>query len=72
MPKPGVLDPQGKTILQALESLGFRNLDDARIGKYIELRLRTSSKQEAQIEVDAMCKKLLANMVIEAYEFEIS
>ena len=58
MPKPGVLDPQGKTILQALESLGFRNLDDARIGKYIELRLSTSSKQEAQIEVDAMWSEL--------------
>lgn len=71
MPKPGVLDPQGKTVMQALESMGFSNMDDTRIGKYIEIKLNDLSREEASTQVDSMCRKLLANTVIEAYEFDI-
>lgn len=65
--KPGVLDPQGKAIHHALEGLGFTGVSDVRAGKLIELEV-DESVDDAQI--DDMCRKLLANMVIENYRFE--
>ena len=69
--KNGVLDPQGKAIQHALGSLGFDGIDDVRQGKYIELDLSTTDKAAAEVNVEEMCKKLLANMVIENYSIEI-
>lgn len=69
--KKGVLDPQGKTIRQALEHLEFKGIEDVRIGKYIEVSLNAKSMSEAESEIKNMCEKLLANTVIEDYRFEI-
>lgn len=69
--KNGVLDPQGKAIEGALGHLGFDNVNDVRQGKYIEIELKSSDKKKAQEEVESMCKKLLANTVIENYNFEL-
>ena len=69
--KNGVLDPQGKAIQHALGSLGFDGVDDVRQGKDIELDLSTTDKAAAEANVEEMCKKLLANMVIENYSIEI-
>jgi phosphoribosylformylglycinamidine synthase PurS subunit len=65
--KLGVLDPQGKAIHHALEGLGFAGIRDVRAGKLIELDLDEGAKDEA---VEEMCRKLLANMVIENYRIE--
>jgi phosphoribosylformylglycinamidine synthase len=70
--KPGVLDPQGKTIKQALESLGFRGIRDVRVGKYLELDLNHASVKRAKRDVERMCQKLLANPVVETYRIEIA
>jgi phosphoribosylformylglycinamidine synthase subunit PurS len=69
--KPGVLDPQGRAIQHALASLGFSGVDDVRQGKYIELDLGDTDRAKARARVDEMCKKLLANTVIENYSVEI-
>jgi phosphoribosylformylglycinamidine synthase PurS subunit len=69
--KKTVADPQGLTIKHALESLGYKDVEDARIGKLIILRLKTSDKKKAERELNEMCKKLLANPIIEDYKFEI-
>lgn len=65
--KAGLLDPQGKAIHHALEGLGFDGVRDVRAGKLIELDLDDSSDAES---VDAMCRRLLANLVIETYRIE--
>jgi len=69
--KNGVLDPQGKAVGHALESLGFDGVADVRQGKYIEIDLEASSEADAKERVDAMCRQLLANTVIENYDIEI-
>ena len=70
-PKPVVNDPQGITVRQGLAALGFGEVTDVRIGKYIEISLDVSSEREARERVDAMCRRLLANHVIEDYRFEL-
>ena len=65
--KGGVLDPQGKAIHHALEGLGFSGVNDVRAGKLIELDLAQDVSDE---DIDAMCRKLLANTVIENYRIE--
>jgi phosphoribosylformylglycinamidine synthase len=69
--KPTVNDPQGLTIADGLRSLGFTEVEGVRAGKYLEVRLTASDAQAAGERVDAMCDKLLANSVIEAYRFDI-
>ena len=68
--KNGVLDPQGRAIAHALSSLGFGGVEDVRQGKFIELDLQETDKTKARDQVDAMCKKLLANTVIEDYRVD--
>lgn len=65
--KPGILDPQGKTIQHALATLGFANVQDVRVGKLIELTLDGMSLERARVVVEGACQKLLANPVIENY-----
>ncbi|MBL4748308.1 MAG: phosphoribosylformylglycinamidine synthase subunit PurS [Magnetovibrio sp.] len=69
--KNGVLDPQGKAIEHTLSSLGFSGLNEARQGKFIELDLAETDVGKARAQVDEMCKKLLANTVIENYTIDI-
>ena len=65
--KPGVLDPQGRAVHHALEGLGFDGVKDVRVGRLIELEVADSTSDAA---LDEMCRKLLANMVIENYRIE--
>ena len=65
--KPSVLDPQGKAIHHALEGLGFSGVQDVRAGKLIELELADGTSDE---DIEAMCRKLLANTVIENFRIE--
>ena len=65
--KPGVLDPQGRAVHHALEGLGFAGVDDVRVGRTVELDVADDTSDEA---LDEMCRKLLANTVIENYRIE--
>ncbi|MGE3627098.1 MAG: phosphoribosylformylglycinamidine synthase subunit PurS [Hyphomicrobiales bacterium] len=69
--KPGVLDPQGKAIANALGSLGFSGVSEVRQGKYIELDLAEKDPAKAGKTVEKMCEDLLANTVIENYSYEL-
>ena len=69
--KQGVLDPQGKAVQHALDALGFDGVKDVRQGKFIELELTETDPDKAEVEVEAMCRKLLANMVIEDFRVDI-
>ncbi len=70
-PKPLVNDPQGLTVKQGLVTLGFREVEDVRVGKYIEVSLEAENVNEARERVEAMCRQLLANHVIEDFRFDI-
>ncbi|AKH42101.1 phosphoribosylformylglycinamidine synthase [Altererythrobacter atlanticus] len=65
--KPGVLDPQGRAVHHSLEGLGFTGVEDVRVGRLIELEVADGTSDET---LDDMCRKLLANMVIENYRIE--
>jgi len=69
--KPGVLDPAGKAIEHSLHALGFAEVEGVRLGKYLEVRLEGQARKAAEQRVDEMCRKLLANGVIEDYRFEL-
>ena len=69
--KPTVNDPQGITILGALHSLGFSDVGSVRAGKYLEVRLDAKDKKRAEKQLTEMCRKLLANPVIEDSRFEL-
>tara|TARA_Y100000996_G_C22048452_1_gene448067 strand:- start:55 stop:297 length:243 start_codon:yes stop_codon:yes gene_type:complete len=66
--KKDVLDPQGKVIQQTLDGMGFDNINEVRQGKYFEINLNEKDKKTAEEKVEDMCKKLLANLVIEDYK----
>jgi len=72
MLKPGVLDPQGKAIGQALQTLGFNGVGDVRAGKVIELELAEQDPARARATAEDMARKLLANTVIEGFHVEIA
>jgi len=69
--KGTVADPQGLTIKHALESLGYKELTDVRIGKLVIIKLDCKDKKRAEQEINQMCKKLLANPIIEDYHFKL-
>ncbi|HLI19518.1 MAG TPA: phosphoribosylformylglycinamidine synthase subunit PurS [Stellaceae bacterium] len=71
MPKEGVLDPQGKAIAHALGNLGFSGIGEVRQGKVIELEVAETDQAKARAALDEMCRKLLANTVIESYRVEL-
>lgn len=70
-PKKGILDPQGKTVESALHSLGYKSVENVKIGKYIELEIKGKTLESAKKQLDEMCKKLLSNPIIEDYAFEV-
>jgi phosphoribosylformylglycinamidine synthase PurS subunit len=69
--RPTVNDPQGKTILGGLKSLGFDQATEVRAGKYLEIKVTNTERAEAEATVEEMCQKLLANTVIEGYRYEM-
>ena len=66
--KNGVLDPQGKAIQQTLIGMNFSNVNEVRQGKYFEIDVKESNENKAKSQIDEMCKKLLANLVIEDFK----
>ena len=66
--KSGVLDPQGKAIQQTLNGMGFANVKDVRQGKYFDLDINENNEQKAKLSAEEICKKLLANKVIEDFK----
>ncbi|WP_075482628.1 phosphoribosylformylglycinamidine synthase subunit PurS [Candidatus Pelagibacter communis] len=66
--KSGVLDPQGKAIQQTLNGMGFANVKEVRQGKYFDINIDESDEQKAKLSVEEICKKLLANQVIEDFK----
>jgi len=66
--KDGVLDPQGKAIQQTLNGMNFADVKEVRQGKYFDIEVNTKDEQKAKTKVEEMCKKLLANLVIEDYK----
>jgi phosphoribosylformylglycinamidine synthase, purS protein len=66
--KKDVLDPQGKVIHQTLEGMGFNDVNEVRQGKYFEIETKETDNNKAKVKVEEMCKKLLANLVIENYK----
>ncbi len=66
--KSGVLDPQGKAIQQTLNGMGFANIKDVRQGKYFDIDIDGSDEQKAKLTAEEICKKLLANQVIEDFK----
>ena len=66
--KNGVLDPQGKAIQQTLNGMGVQAVNDVRQGKYFDIEVKENDEKKAKAEVEEMCKKLLANLVIEDYK----
>jgi phosphoribosylformylglycinamidine synthase len=69
--RPSVLDPAGAAVRSGITHLGFQNVNDVRIGKYIEVSLNSSDENTARAELDQICDQLLANPVIENYRFEL-
>ena len=69
--KSGILDPQGRAIQQSLTTLGFSSVSDVRVGKILEVELEDTDQRQAELQLKAMCEKLLANTVIEDYRFEL-
>jgi phosphoribosylformylglycinamidine synthase PurS subunit len=69
--KPTVNDPQGLTIKGALHNLGFTEVASVRMGKYVEVKIEENEQNRAQEQVNEMCRKLLANPIIENYAFEL-
>lgn len=69
--KASVLDPQGKAVTQSLHQLGFQDVIDTRVSKYIELVLNETDLERAKAEIDSICDKLLANPNTETYDFSL-
>lgn len=71
MPQKALLDPQGKAVTAGLKNLGFQGVHDVRIGKHITLELEANNEAEANEKVTEACKKLLANEIMESFEFSL-
>ena len=69
--KPGVLDAQGDTVKSALETLGFTGVEGVRIGKFMVVTVNSATREQATAQVEGMCRRLLANPIIEDYAFEL-
>jgi phosphoribosylformylglycinamidine synthase PurS subunit len=71
MPLKEILDPQGKAVTGSMKNLGLQEIQNVRVGKHITLELECDSESTARQVVDDACKKLLANLIMESYEFEL-
>lgn len=72
MPHDALLDPQGKAVQAGLQNLGLTGVDQVRVGKHISINLEAASAEAAHAAVEEACKKLLANLIVERYHFEIA
>ena len=70
-PKKAVLDPQGKTVQNALAQMGYSGVGSVRVGKYLEIEVLDADKDAARKQIDDACHKILSNPVIEDYRFEL-
>lgn len=71
-PKPDILDPQGKAVGNALRELGYDEVEDVRIGRYITLQLTPRPGEEVRARLEEMCRRLLANINVESYRIEMA
>jgi len=71
MPLPALLDPQGKAVSSNMKNIGLSSIDNVRIGKYITLEVEAGSQAEAEEQVKTACEKLLANQIMEQFEFRV-
>lgn len=71
-PKAGILDPQGATIERTLPALGFEGVKNIRVGRFITLEVEGNDADVVRKEVDDMCRRLLANLIIEDYRYEVT
>jgi len=71
MPLKNLLDPQGKAVTSSMKNLGLSEITNVRIGKHINLEIEAANKQAASEKIEKACKELLANQIMESYEFEI-
>jgi phosphoribosylformylglycinamidine synthase subunit PurS len=71
MPLKALLDPQGKAVTSGLQNLGLSEVADVRIGKHITMILEADSKEAAESKTEEACKKLLANQIMESYDFKV-
>ena len=71
MLKESVNDPQGNAVLSGLKALGFENIENVRVGKFVSVQLQATDRSSADAEVNAMCEKLLANTVIESFTYTL-
>ena len=72
MPLKEILDPQGKAVTGSMKNIGLPEVQNVRIGKHITLEIEAATEAEAREKVDTACKNLLANMIMESYEFELT
>lgn len=72
MPKKEILDPQGKAVTGSMKNIGLGEITNVRVGKHISLEVDAVSATEAREKVDAACKQLLANLIMESYEFTLA
>ncbi len=72
MPKKEILDPQGKAVTGSMKNIGLSEITNVRVGKHISLEVEADSEAEAREKVDNACKQLLANLIMESYEFKIA
>jgi phosphoribosylformylglycinamidine synthase len=71
MPHAALLDPQGKAVTGSMSNIGLPQIQNVRIGKHISLEIDVNSEEEAKAAVDEACKKLLANLIMESYNFSV-
>ncbi|MDD5435897.1 MAG: phosphoribosylformylglycinamidine synthase subunit PurS [Nitrospira sp.] len=69
--REGILDPQGKAVLHSLHTMGYKSVEDVRIGRYIEININNSPEEELDKKIREMCSKLLANPIIEDFRYEV-
>jgi phosphoribosylformylglycinamidine synthase subunit PurS len=72
LPHKNLLDPQGKAVTHSMPAIGLNNVGQVRVGKFITMEINAATAEEAQQTADTACKKLLANMIMEAYHIRIS
>ena len=71
MPLKALLDPQGKAVLQSMNNIGYKTVNDVRIGKHITIELEAKTKKEAETIIDDSCKKMLTNPIMESFEYTV-
>lgn len=71
MPHKAILDPQGKAVTSGLKNLGLSTVENVRIGKHVEVEIEASSSEDAKAKIEEACKKLLANPIMESYQYTL-